>query len=100
MSPDHEGAAGVVHGGIQATILDEVMGVTAQLALPEDAGDAPCVTVEMQLRYRRPVPLADEVVARARVARTDGADIWVDGEIVGPDGRALTAATSRWRQLR
>lgn len=96
----HEGATGVVHGGIQATILDEVMGVTAQLALPDDAGDGPCVTVEMQLRYRRPVPLADEVVARARVERVDGPDTWVEGWIVGPDGRALTAATSRWRQLR
>lgn len=96
----HEGATGVVHGGIQATILDEVMGVTAQLALPDGAGSAPCVTAEMQLRYRRPVPLAEEVVARARVVRTDGPNIWVDGEIVGPGGEALTIATSRWQQLR
>jgi uncharacterized protein (TIGR00369 family) len=96
----HEGATGVVHGGIQATILDEVMGVTAQLALPDDAGDAPCVTVELQLRYRRPVPMAEDVVARARVERVDVPDIWVEGEIVGPGGELLTTATSRWRQLR
>ena len=99
-SPHHCGLDTVVHGGIQATILDEVMGIAAQLALPSDASDLACVTAEMHLRYRRPVPLVDEVVARARVERIDEPDYFVVGAIVGPDGRALTEATSRWRQLR
>ncbi len=99
-APHHCGLDTVVHGGIQATILDEVMGVAAQLALPADASDLACVTAEMNLRYRRPVPMADEVVARARVERIDGRDYHVTGAIVGPDGEALTEATSRWRQLR
>ncbi len=98
--PDHCGLDTVVHGGIQATVLDEVMGVAAQLALPAEASDLACVTAEMQLRYRRPVPMADELLARARVERVDGADYFVVGAIIGPDGRPLTEATSRWRQLR
>lgn len=98
--PDHCGLDSVVHGGIQATVLDEVMGIAAQLALPAEATDLACVTAEMQLRYRRPVPMANEVVARARVERIAEPDFFVVGAIVGPEGDHLTEATSRWRQLR
>ncbi len=96
----HCGLDAVVHGGIQATILDEVMGVAAQLSLPDGSPDLACVTAEMHLRYRRPVPMAGEVIARARVDGIDGLDLHVTGAIVDPDGTALTEATSRWRQLR
>lgn len=99
-APHHCGLDTVVHGGIQATVLDEVMGVAAQLSLPADASDMACVTAEMYLQYRRPVPMADEVVARAVIDRIDGRDIYVTGAIVNDDGEALTAASSRWRQLR
>ncbi|MFN0092233.1 MAG: PaaI family thioesterase [Acidimicrobiales bacterium] len=99
VAPHHCGVAEVVHGGIQTTILDEVMGVAAQLALPPDAGLAPCVTVELSVRFRRPVPIGEEVVARARLVGVEGRDYRVEGEIRGADGVALTVASSRWRQL-
>ncbi len=99
-APHHCGVDTIVHGGIQATLLDEVMGVAAQLGLDAGASSAPCVTAEMNLNYRRPVMLADEVVARARLVEVDGRDLRVEGAIVGHDGTVLTSATSRWRQLR
>ncbi len=89
----------IVHGGIQATILDEVCGVAAQLALPEDASRSPVVTAELALRFRRAVPLDAEVVARARVVEVPGRSFHVEGEIVGAGGSPLTTATSRWVQL-
>ncbi len=99
-APHHCGVDTVVHGGIQATILDEVMGVAAQLGLGADADTAPCVTAEMQLSYRRPVPMDADVVARSRLTSIEGRDLHVEGAIVGPDGTILTSAVSRWRQLR
>ncbi len=96
----HCGLDTVVHGGIQATVLDEVMGVAAQLALPADATNLACVTAEMQLAYKRPVPMDNEVVAKALVTSVEGRDIFVQGSIVDPEGTVLTEATSRWRQLR
>ena len=98
--PHHCGVDTVVHGGIQATLLDEVMGVAAQLGLEDAETNAPCVTAEMQLAYRRPVLIADEVIARARLTGVDGRDLHVEGAIVATDGTVLTGATSRWRQLR
>ncbi|MDA3040849.1 MAG: PaaI family thioesterase [Actinomycetota bacterium] len=96
----HCGLDTVVHGGIQATILDEVMGVAAQLALPTDGSNLACVTVEMMLSYRRPVPMDEDVVARGWHVRNEGRDLHVGGAIVAADGTELTVATSRWRQLR
>lgn len=93
------GVDGVVHGGIQATILDEVSGVAAQLALPERASAAPCVTAELALRFRAPVAQTAPVTAVASVRRIDGRHIHVDAAIVGQDGAELTTATSRWVQL-
>jgi uncharacterized protein (TIGR00369 family) len=87
----------VLHGGIQATVLDEVMGVAAQLRLPPDAGRQALVTAELALRYRRPVPCVGEVRARARVVAIDGADYYVHGEIVDGADQPLTTARSRWR---
>ena len=99
-APHHCGVDTVVHGGIQATLLDETMGVAAQLALDAAATNAPCVTAEMQLAYRRPVPMVDEVVVRARLLRVEGRDLHIEGAIVADDGTELTTAVSRWRQLR
>ena len=90
----------VVHGGVQATILDEVMGVAAQLALPQDAGKAACATAEMSLRYLRPVPLDREIIARATVVHVRDRDFYVHGDIVSEIGETLTSARSRWRQAR
>ena len=99
-APHHCGVDTVVHGGIQATLLDETMGVAAQLGLEAAATNAPCVTAEMQLAYRRPVLIDEEVVVRARLIEVAGRDLHVEGAIVGADGELLTTATSRWRQLR
>ncbi len=96
----HCGLDTVVHGGIQATILDEVMGVAAQFGLPAEASDMACITAEMHLQYRKPVVMASDVIARARIERVDGRDIYVNGAIVNTDDQALTEASSRWRQLR
>jgi uncharacterized protein (TIGR00369 family) len=90
----------IVHGGIQATILDEVSGVAAQLALPETADATPCVTAELALRFRRMVSQTEPVTAVARVVRQDGTDFYIDAAIVDAAGDVLTSSSSRWVQLK
>ncbi|MER3452672.1 MAG: hypothetical protein C4344_03070, partial [Acidimicrobiia bacterium] len=48
----HQGAPGFLHGGVAATVLDEVMG-----ALGYVLDQRPSVTATLTLRYRRPVRL-------------------------------------------
>jgi uncharacterized protein (TIGR00369 family) len=96
----HCGFDTVIHGGIQAAILDEVMGVAAQSTLTHEAPDLACATAEMQLNYLRPAFLAEEVIARAWVTEVEGRDIFVEGVLLSSEMVEVTTATSRWRQMR
>jgi len=97
--PDHFGGMpGVIHGGVQATILDEVMGHAAHFAFDPD-DDVWIATVDFSLRYRRPVPTEAPVVAWATLERHEGKDVFVRGELRDEAGKALTTATARWRQI-
>lgn len=91
----YNGAPGVVHGGVQAAMLDEAMGH----ALHALETGRYMVTVELTLRYRRPMPTATPLRVRAWVTGLDGDDAGVAGEIVGPDGTVLTRGVARFRML-
>jgi len=96
----HCGFDTVIHGGIQAAILDEVMGVAAQSTLAHEAPDLACATAEMHLNYLRPAFLAEAVIARAWVTEVEGRDIFVEGVLLSSEMVEVTTATSRWRQMR
>jgi uncharacterized protein (TIGR00369 family) len=90
------GTDGVAHGGIQATLLDEVMGMAVRAAA---GSGARLVTAEFQLRYRRPVRTRTSVMLRASLLRSAAPRYWVEGRILGPDGELLTQAEARWQRL-
>jgi len=92
------GAPGVIHGGVQATLLDEVMGHAIHVADADPELDI--ATVEFALRYRRPAPIAVPLTIRAKLLRAEGRDYFVSGEIVSPGGDVLTTAEARWRRVR
>ncbi|MDX2167589.1 MAG: PaaI family thioesterase [Deltaproteobacteria bacterium] len=56
------GAPGIVHGGIVATLLDEVSCAAAVFTR-----DRRVVTGELQIRYRRPCPVESPLALSARV---------------------------------
>ncbi len=91
------GAPGVVHGGIQAVLLDEVLGVTAHQSAND--GRWKIVTADFRLRYRRPTPTGKPLKIRGRLARVEGRDYFLEGEIVDSDGATLTTAEARWRKI-
>lgn len=91
------GAPGVVHGGVQATLLDEVMGHAIHVANLDP--DLDIATVDFSLRYRRPAPVGLPLTLRARLVRSEGRDFFVTGEILSPAGELLTTAEARWRRV-
>lgn len=66
-SPHHGGAGDTLHGGLAATVLDEIMvwaGILAEQVLT--------VTGTMELRYRRPISVDDEIEVRGWVEERRG----------------------------
>jgi acyl-coenzyme A thioesterase PaaI-like protein len=87
----------VIHGGVQATLLDEVMGHAIHVANVDP--DLDIATVDFALHYRRPAPIGVPLTLRAHLVRTEGRDFFVSGEIVSPKGEVLTTAEARWRRV-
>jgi acyl-coenzyme A thioesterase PaaI-like protein len=90
-----QGAPEVLHGGIQATLLDEVMGTTAHTAFAEHVSGS-LVTAEFSLRYRRPVPVEAPIVVFGELRRVDGRNYFVDARIESVAGETLAVADARW----
>jgi uncharacterized protein (TIGR00369 family) len=93
----YAGAPGVIHGGVQAVLLDEVMGVAAHRATDNDPIDI--VTVDFKLRYRRPAPTGSPIRVLGELLRQDGRDFYMKGAIESADGTVLTLAEARWRLI-
>ena len=74
-----EGAPGRAHGGIVAAILDDVMGYV--LALQR----TPAYTGRLTISYRAPVPLREELEARAQMDRREGRKLFLSGRITAGD---------------
>lgn len=93
VAPQHlEGAPGVVHGGIQATLLDEALCMAAHAK----AGTS-VVTGEITIRYIRPVPIATRIIARGRIVERKGNSAFIEGGIyLAETGEELTRAHGRF----
>ena len=72
---DDQGFPGFVHGGLLGLLLDEAM------AWAMYADDVYAVTARMETRFRRPASLTGELVVSARILRSRGRRIEVEGEL-------------------
>lgn len=85
--PEHQGFPGQVHGAVITALLDEVM---SRVSLLEDRWT---MTARIQVRFRRPVPLDQEVTAIGRKTRTRGGLWEARGSVRLPDGDVAAEAS-------
>ena len=79
-----------VHGGLLATLLDEVM------AWAPSSYDSWAVTAEMNLRFRSPANPGETLTARGWVTERRRRIYHVRGEVHGADGRIVAEAEGRF----
>ena len=79
-----------VHGGIIATLLDEVM------AWAPSSYDSWAVTAEMTVRYRSPALPGEELTATGRVTGRRRRIYEVAGEVRGADDRLIAEGRGRY----
>jgi uncharacterized protein (TIGR00369 family) len=65
MRDDLRNLAGVMHGGVSATIADAAVGIAITHHF---SGRRPCTTVEMKINYFRPIS-EGKVIARSKLLR-------------------------------
>lgn len=80
----YEGPPTLVHGGVSALILDQMLGESA------GAGGKPGMTGTLTLRYRQGTPLGP-LRAEAWIDRSEGIKTWAKGHIIGPNGVTVEA---------
>jgi uncharacterized protein (TIGR00369 family) len=92
---EHQGYPGRLHGGIASALLDETIGRAISIGDPSTFG----VTVELTVRFRKPVPLDGEVRAIARITRDSSRLFEGTGEILLEDGTVAVSASGRYMRL-
>lgn len=87
----HGGAPGVVHGGIQATLIDEALCMTAYAK----EGTA-VVTGELTVRYMAPLPTETPILIRSKITGSKGNSFFAEAEIfVQGNPEAITRGKAR-----
>ena len=89
----HQGYPGVTHGGIAATAMDEAMGWAMY------AAGAWAMTAKMEVKYRKAIPLNEELVVTAGVVRDRGRMLEAVAEIRSLAGDRLAEAKALFVRL-
>lgn len=90
LGPEYQGATGFIHGGIIATVLDEVMSKLSRFS------NVRAVTAELTVEYLRPVRVDEELRVEGFATRRDGRELYQEGEIRNAAGVLLARGRGRF----
>jgi uncharacterized protein (TIGR00369 family) len=94
---EHQSYPNVMHGGISATILDEAIGRAIMMTTDSNTFG---VTVELNVRYKKPVPLGSELKVVSRISKDRGRIFEGTGELYLPDGEVAVEAEGKYMKRR
>ena len=78
-----------VHGGLQATILDETMIKAAA------AAGSQCVTAEITVRYKKPALIGATYLAAGKILETRGRIVTAESRICDSSGQVFATAAGK-----
>lgn len=91
------GHPGLLHGGLTAALLDEYIGWAAHMELSQHAfaRGAPSMTANLNVDYRRPVPLNAEYRFECEVVRiVRQKKVYAEGRMLDSNGTVVAEATA------
>jgi uncharacterized protein (TIGR00369 family) len=90
LGPEYQGGTGFIHGGIIATVLDEVMGKVCRFR------GVRAVTAELGVEYLKPVPVDVDLLIEGYELEMNGRNLKIVGEIRGTTGQLLARGRGRF----
>lgn len=94
-TPTHQSYPDRMHGGIISAILDEVIGRAIMIEEPDAWG----VTVELNIKYKKPVPLDKPIKTVARITRNTRLLFEGTGEIILEDGSVAAIGCAKYMKM-
>lgn len=93
---EHQGYPGRLHGGIATAILDETIGRAIMLTYADDIWG---VTVDLNIRFKKPIPLDGPVRVRGRITKDTNRYFEGTGEIVLANGKVAVEGWGKYVKL-
>ncbi len=93
---EHQSYPNRVHGGIVSALLDETIGRAVNIAEPDAWG----VTVELSVRFKKPVPYDVPLRVTGRITQNSRLLFAGEGELLLPDGSVAAAASGRFMKMK
>ena len=89
-NPNHQSWPGIMHGGLTATVVDELMGRCV------NALGYAGVTVRFELRYRSAIPVGETINFEAKVVKQRLPIMDLEAKGVTSSGKVVVEATGRF----
>ena len=95
INKNHLNAAGITHGGYIASIIDAGAGTAAHRA----AGNAPCVTISLDLKFIGTTKIGDEIIGFTKIQKKTNNLVFLICHLYCKD-KIIASASGIWKILK
>ena len=95
INENHLNAAGITHGGYLSALIDAGAGTAAYRA----SGNAPCVTISLDLKFIEASRLGDEIIGFIKIQKKTHSLVFLICELKCND-KIITSASGVWKILK
>ena len=95
INKNHLNAAGITHGGFLSALIDAGAGTAAHRA----AGNAPCVTISLDLKFIGSSKVGDEIIGFTKILKKTNTLVFLFCELKCYD-KIITSASGLWKILK
>jgi len=95
ISENHLNAAGITHGGYLSALIDAGAGTAAH----RSAGNAPCVTISLDLKFIGTSKIGDEIIGHVKILKKTKSLVFLFCELRCNE-KTITSASGVWKILK
>ena len=95
ITENHLNAAGITHGGFISAIVDAGAGTSAHRA----AGNVPCVTISLELKFISAIKLGQELVGITKIQKKTKSMVFLTCEL-NVSNKIVATASGVWKILK